>query len=285
MNVLLSFLCLIIFYVIVICFLCIFLYLNPDTLSYFIFGPFIRLPTTYNPIEFNIPAMNYSIENGKICIWDYYKNVDNMILYVHGIFSDRTYITRRELCLNLFNLGYHVVSYDSNGYGDSINYNLSEDGLVDSFVILYIYLKKKYNKNIIIWAHSLGTGIALKGINKLYEKNYYITHTVLESPFYDFITAFDKYPLTNYLLYGKHMLEKKLKDIKFTFLNNIYINKNNTKFLLFHAKDDMTIPYCNSVRLAFNCNNCKLILLQKGKHSFIYRNEKIYEYFKNFIIT
>lgn len=263
--------------------ICSFLYLNPNILTSFIFGPFIKLPTSYDPSHFNINAINYSIDNGRICVWDYYKKSDKLVLYVHGIFSDRTYATRRELCTNLYNENYHVVAYDSNGYGDSIKYNLSEDGLVHSFITLYKYLKEKYNKDIIIWAHSLGTGIALKAIYELYEMNYYISYIILEAPFYDFSTAFDKYPLTTYLLYGKKMLKKKLDEVKLSFLNNYYINKTNSKILLFHARDDSTIPFYNSVRLAFECNNCKLILFDKGNHSYMYKDKEVYNYFNKFI--
>jgi pimeloyl-ACP methyl ester carboxylesterase len=255
----------------------------PNLLLSFVFGPFVKLPTSYTPKDFNLNAENYSIDNGKICIWDFYNNSDKLIIYVHGIFSDRTYATRRELCNNLWKENYHVVSYDSNGFGDSIKYNLHEDGLVNSFITLYIYMKEKYNKEIIIWAHSLGTGIALKSIAQLYEMNHFVDHMILEAPFYDFITAFNKYPLTNYLLYGKSILRKKLDDIKLSFLNYYYINKTNTKILIFHSRDDSTIPYYNSVRLAFECNNCKLILFEQGNHNYIYKNKKVYEYFNKFI--
>jgi pimeloyl-ACP methyl ester carboxylesterase len=283
MNVFITLLGLFIFYFFVILVMCTFLYNYPNVLSTFVFGPFVKLPTSYDPAHFDISASNYSIDNGKICIWDFYKDSDKIVLYIHGIFSDRTYITRRELCVNLWNNNYHVVSYDSNGYGESIKHNLTEDGLVESCITLYLYLKNKYNKEIIFWSHSLGTGVALKSITKLKELNYNISYTVLEAPFYDLMTAVDKFPITNYLLYGKHMLKRKLKKINLSFLNYYYINQNNTKFLLLHARNDTTIPYYNSIKLAFECNNCKLILFKKGDHAYLYKNKKIYEYFTKFI--
>ena len=274
---------LIVFYVIIIFVICSVLYLHPYWLSYFVFGPFIKIPTSYEPIMFNLPATKYLISNGRISIWDFANDSNKLIIYIHGIYSDRTYVTRRELCIKLYNLNYHVISYDSNGYGDSVNHNLSEDGLVNSFITLYIYMKYKYNKEIIVWAHSLGTGIALKGLDRLNELNHYVNYCILESPFYDFVTAFDKYPLINYFIYGKNLIKKKLENIKISFLNYYYINKTNTKILLFHAKDDATIPYYNSVRLAFECQHCKLILFNKGGHSYLYKNSEVYDYFNKFV--
>ena len=84
-------------------------------------------------------------------------------------------------------------------------------------------------------------------------------------------------------MYGKDIIKRKLQELQLSFINYYYIKQIDTKILMFHARDDSTIPYYNSIRLAFECDTCKLVLFNRGNHTFLYKNNDIYINFSNFI--
>lgn len=80
-------------------------------------------------------------------------------MYVHGQDSNRARVNRRNLCLKLSKLGYHVFAIDYRGYGDSSGWP-SEKGVVKDVVELFNFIQSKCHKKtqLYIWGHSLGTG-------------------------------------------------------------------------------------------------------------------------------
>ena len=103
----------------------------------------------------------------------YFKTHDKrpIFIYAHGNDGDRTESHRRNLCVNLNNLGYHVFAIDYRGFGDSSGWP-SEDGVVKDVLVLFNFLKSYQNQSkIFLWGHSLGTGISAHAAKILSEFN------------------------------------------------------------------------------------------------------------------
>ena len=253
---------------------------------YILFGYFIKINNNFNPKNYNLDFINYYAignKNNNIMIWDF-ENIksNNIIIYVHGIFSNRAFITRRELCVKLFKNNYHVISYDSDNYGESKSLLTNEESLLDNLIFLYFYIKNRYsNKKITFWCHSLGTGIGLHAIYKL-EKEYNIKtiKIILESAFLDIYEAIKNF--SKFLFNFANL--KNLKKLNITFDNKFYIANITSKVLLLHAINDETIKYQHSYELMLKCINCKFILFPDGKHNYIYKkNFDIIKIIQNFI--
>jgi len=87
------------------------------------------------------------------------ENKRPIIIYVHGQDADRARANRRNLCLNLSKLDYHVFAIDFRGYGDSTGWP-TEEGVVKDVLELFYFIKIKCHRDsqLYIWGHSLGTG-------------------------------------------------------------------------------------------------------------------------------
>lgn len=84
-----------------------------------------------------------------------------IILYLHGIFSNRALDHRIGLYKLLQKMNYHVITFDYRCFGDSDSADLSEIGCVEDsqYVLQWIMEKVKNNSTpIFVWGHSLGSG-------------------------------------------------------------------------------------------------------------------------------
>lgn len=83
-----------------------------------------------------------------------------IVLYLHGNTASRGSGHRVEMYQVLRKLGYHVVSLDYRGYGDSDPVPPTEEGIVRDALTVYEYIRNVTTNPIFIWGHSLGTGVA-----------------------------------------------------------------------------------------------------------------------------
>ena len=105
--------------------------------------------------------------------------------------------------------GNHIIALDYRGYGDSTGLP-TVHGIVHDVIHVFNVIRQVCPDNpIIIWGHSMGTGVALWTVNNLFQK-----HTpkqsslwnmielkkpsglVLEAPFYNTMEGLVSYPLT-----------------------------------------------------------------------------------------
>ena len=111
---------------------------------------------------------------------------ETMILFLHG--NSGTRYCRKELYEIWQNMGLHVFAIDYRGFGDSyggIFYQTSQTSLVQDGVMSVQFLKKYIHPSakLIVWAHSLGTGVASRLAYELKDCIDRPDGFVLEAPF------------------------------------------------------------------------------------------------------
>lgn len=109
---------------------------------------------------------------------------NTIVLYLHGNTASRGSGHRLDVYKLLRNLGYHVISFDYRGYGDSDAISPTEEGVVRDAMAVYNYISNLTSNPIFIWGHSLGTGVAtnmLSQLNYLDDKG--VRGVILEAPF------------------------------------------------------------------------------------------------------
>lgn len=90
-----------------------------------------------------------------------------IVIYLHGNSFDRTTLHRCELYRLLSAMNMHVLAVDYRGYGDSTG-RPTEDGVVTDAKAIYNYAKKlDPAKPIIVYGHSMGTGVAARAVAEL----------------------------------------------------------------------------------------------------------------------
>ncbi|VDK43980.1 unnamed protein product [Cylicostephanus goldi] len=104
----------------------------------------------------------------------------------------RTYLSFRTSAhrIQMYNvwseLDYNVVTFDYRGYGDSEG-TISERGIVSDSRLVYKYVLHHSGKNtVLIWGHSMGTGVAVHLVSDLCLDKTPPDGLVLESPFNNF---------------------------------------------------------------------------------------------------
>jgi len=93
-----------------------------------------------------------------------------IIVYLHGSAEHRAAPHRLELVKVLSDGGFHVLSVDYRGYGDSTG-EPTEEGLTTDAVCVYEWTKARSGTTpVCLWGHSLGTGVATNAAKALEEK-------------------------------------------------------------------------------------------------------------------
>ncbi|KAM3871183.1 lysophosphatidylserine lipase ABHD12-like [Diretmus argenteus] len=168
-----------------------------------------------------------------------------VILYLHGNVGSRAKRHRVELMKILSAAGYHVVSFDYRGYGDSSG-KPSETGMTTDAVYLYQWVMKHSAGVVCVWGHSLGSGVATNTALKLQELGMPIDALVLEAPYTSIGDV-----LVDHRLARPYMVVPGLESLLWHILelNNIVFGTEKNlqsltcPLLLLHSEDDDVIPY------------------------------------------
>ncbi|RMC07772.1 hypothetical protein DUI87_15241 [Hirundo rustica rustica] len=107
-----------------------------------------------------VPAALWKNARGKDQLWfeEALGSSHPVILYLHGNAGTRGGDHRVELYKVLSSLGYHVVTFDYRGWGDSVG-SPSERGMTYDALHVFDWIKARSGDNpVYIWGHSLGTG-------------------------------------------------------------------------------------------------------------------------------
>lgn len=128
---------------------------------------------------------------------------NTVILYLHGNTASRGSGHRLDVYKMLRNLGYHVIALDYRGYGDSDPISPTEEGVVRDAMTVYNYICNITTNPVIIWGHSLGTGVAtnmLSQLNYMNEKG--PKGVILESPFTNIRDEIRQHPFARVNIYS-----------------------------------------------------------------------------------
>uniref|UniRef100_A0A3Q3KB84 AB hydrolase-1 domain-containing protein n=1 Tax=Monopterus albus TaxID=43700 RepID=A0A3Q3KB84_MONAL len=179
--------------------------------------------------------------------WETLGNSHPVIIYLHGNTGTRWDQSGRTETLDLILIdaaGYHVLSLDYRGFGDSTG-EPSEAGLTSDALYLYHWVKKQSRGSLIcLWGHSLGSGSLTNVYHVVISTLQVLVHRMLQNylyhPFFQmylFLPGFDSLLL--------NILERN---------NIVFANENNLKtltssILILHSEDDNVVPYHMGVKL------------------------------------
>ncbi|KAH6935365.1 hypothetical protein HPB50_005350 [Hyalomma asiaticum] len=171
-----------------------------------------------------------------------------VIIYCHGHAETRAADYRVQLYKTLSEsaIDAHVVTFDYRGFGDSTNVMPSRSGVVEDSLAVYRWVKQRVPKSrIIVWGHSLGTGIVMQLAEVFTEANDNPAGVVLEAPFNSLVEAAMRWPLGlpfRYLpLFRRLALPLQNEDTNFE--SEQKAGRLSAPVLVMHSKDDCLVPY------------------------------------------
>ncbi|XP_003739406.1 monoacylglycerol lipase ABHD12-like [Galendromus occidentalis] len=176
-----------------------------------------------------------------------YKSTKPLIYFLHGNSGSRSTTARKEKYRFFMRMGFDVVTLDYRGFGDSGGFPTAEH-VVEDVTRVYNHIReKKLPHEIIVWGHSLGTGIASKFVAKL-TKNETVGALVLETPFDKVGNVLFHHSLT---VFVRHLpcFEKvfvdRLNENPETAFNSVdYVRDmdNSMPVLILATEDDQVVP-------------------------------------------
>ncbi|KAM9726516.1 lysophosphatidylserine lipase ABHD12-like isoform 2-T2 [Menidia menidia] len=223
-----------------------------------------------------------------------------VILYLHGNAGTRGGDHRVQLYKVLSALGYHVVTFDYRGWGDSDG-SPSEDGMTSDALFTYDWLRARMDQSLPlhIWGHSLGTGVASNLVRRLCDRGTPPSSLVLESPFTNIREEARSHPFSTVYRY--------LPGFDWFFLDAI--SANGIRFasdenvlhiscpvLILHAEDDGVVPFHLGKKLYSLASGSRSLAGHKVqfvsfpsalgyKHKFIYRSPELPHILSDFLGT
>ncbi|CAP28410.2 Protein CBG08612 [Caenorhabditis briggsae] len=262
----------------IVIFLPILVYFLPHYTQFIFFLNFRRLPNTdYNDLASNnVTSIGRSLhlpgKSGKIGVWHILPHrlslewrtegkhptesdfddlmrdsEDKIIFYAHGNSFDRTFYHRVEMYNLLSDRNYHVVCFDYRGYGDSEG-TPTEIGIVEDARSVYEWLKEKCGKtNIIVWGHSMGTGVSCKLVQDLSIEQQPPCGLILEAPFNNLKDAVTNHPIfTVFSWMNDFMVDRiiirPLNSVGLTMQSDKRIRSVSCPIIILHAEDDKILP-------------------------------------------
>ncbi|XP_057576793.1 LOW QUALITY PROTEIN: protein ABHD12B [Hippopotamus amphibius kiboko] len=174
----------------------------------------------------------------------------NPIVYLHGSAEHRSLLCRaaphrRGLVKVLSDGGFHVLSVDYRGFGDSTD-KPTEDGLTEDAICVYEWTKERSGTTpVCLWGQSLGTGVATNAAKVLEEKGSPVDAIILEAPFTNIWVTSINYPLLE--IYRKlpgflSTVMDALRKDKLVLPNDENVKFLSSPLLIIHGEDDKTVP-------------------------------------------
>lgn len=185
-----------------------------------------------------------------------------VVLYLHGNSNSRGAPHRIEMYQLLRRLGYHVITLDYRGYGDSVGAAPTEAGVVRDAIAVYEYVRRCTRAPVYVWGHSLGTGIATHMMSLLAQRGRAApAAVVLESPFNNMDAEIRSHPMSRLfrnLPWFDYMIARPLYSNRLRFESDEHIAEFRQPVMILHAEDDMVIPFelgykVSGVGTALNC--------------------------------
>jgi len=167
-----------------------------------------------------------------------------IILYMHG--NTGTRAMRHSIGIyNMFvRRGYHCVTFDYRGYGDSDG-SATELGMKEDGYLVWKWIRKHApDAKVFVWGHSLGSAAASHLLQDICNEPHPPSGLILDAPFtkmedaaVNHIISAPYWPIISYLQYTciSHIKEK------FSTIDKI--SGVSCKILIIHGRQDIIIPY------------------------------------------
>lgn len=195
--------------------------------------------------------------------------------------------------------GFHVVTFDYRGFGDSTG-SPSEEGLVQDSISVFKWLRQRAaDAPIYIWGHSLGSAVATQTANRLCKEGAVFSGLILEAPFNNFIEAAGRNPLSwpcCYLPWFSWVLSSAAKSNNIRLASDEHITGVTGRIMILHAVDDPIIPYDLALKLrdaavrrpeAFGSNKVEMVTFDSGHgygHEYLYKSPKFVDVVRKFTL-
>eukprot|EP00116_Pleurobrachia_bachei_P006074 sb/3466336/ len=221
------------------------------------------------------------VGGGQINLWRM-DNTDSdvVIVYCHGNSCNRASRHRREL-YSVLNTTYNLVTFDYRGFGDSpTEIPTNEDTVVeDAFSVLEWAVETYPGKKVVVWGHSLGTGVSVKLLTSFKDKlddqsviDKPVHGLVLESPFLNSAEAAHTFPPSrayNLLPCTRGMIGESMRGL---FPSDSLIKRVSVPIIILHAKDDDIIPVGQGEQLG-QVAGCETRIYETGGHVWLCRDD------------
>jgi len=228
---------------------CLYLYLNQEQM---LFHPTVLAHDFAYPFTEPYTEVFLPVDGATLALVHFTQaNPKGVVLYLHG--NGGTLQEADLLAEPFIHRKYDVVLLDYRGYGKSTGSITNEDALHQDAQAVYAYVRQRYQEDqIIIYAHSLGTGLAIQ-----LAANASPRMVILESAY----------------LSMRDLVAQKMPYIppfllKYPLRTDQWISKVRCPIYLFHGTEDAMIPYDSSVRLqAYSVAPTQLIPVVGGGHA------------------
>ncbi|CAD5231737.1 unnamed protein product [Bursaphelenchus xylophilus] len=208
-----------------------------------------------------------------------------VVVYLHGNSFDRTTRHRIELYKILSKMGFHVFALDYRGYGDSTG-RPTEDGIVADSRCVFDYVRELIpDRPLLVWGHSMGTGVATRLVSELSQEDKNPTALVLESPFNNLRDVINNHPFSapfRFLPWFDHLVIQPLIESGLIMQSDQRIKKITCPILVFHAADDHIIPIKLGKKLVESAEkagrNIRLVEFEPSRaffHKYIHRAAEV----------
>lgn len=296
----------------------------PGLIQHFVYANRIRLPFFFDlsrPADFSlnhtinmyltseegislgvwhtVPESRWMEAQGKDLAWyqDSLSDGSPVFIYLHGNTGTRAETHRIGVAKVLSALGYHVLVPDYRGFGDSTG-EPTEAGLTTDALYMYKWVKARSGDSlVVIWGHSLGTGVTTNTAVKLIEKGEVFDGVILEGtfnsarqkiPFHPFTWYYWKFPGFNYFF-----PEPWAKN-KVVFPSEENLKKMKSPILFLHSEDDHLVPIpivrqMHEVAVsAQNAERVKLVTFDGSLgylHNGLYRDPHLPDILREFVLS
>ncbi|RVE57571.1 hypothetical protein OJAV_G00217910 [Oryzias javanicus] len=254
------------------------LYLSPWLLAHAVFAHLLRVPffvdlsrpqdvlnhtcsfhlnteeDVWVGVWHTLPASQWEAASGRGADWFQEALGDGrpVIIYLHGNVGTRALKHRVDLVKVLSAAGFHVLSLDYRGFGDSSG-DPSEAGLTSDALYLQQWARARSGGGpVILWGHSLGSGVATNAAVRLQDAGSAVDALVLEAPYTRIRDVAANLLITKiytFLPGLKNFLFDLLKKNQIEFANDENLKTLTCPLLLLHAEDDAVVPHHMGLQL------------------------------------
>jgi len=182
---------------------------------------------------------------------------NTVVLYLHGNTAHRAGGHRMELYKILrgqsnntkqLPLNFHVICFDYRGYADSSQISPNETGVVADAKAVYHWAQSKIDPSsrLVVWGHSLGTGVGSHLVADLCIEGNKPCGLVLESPFNNIFDEVRNHPFAwawRKMPWFDWFFTRALASNDLSFLSDQRITMIDIPVMILHAEDDMVVPH------------------------------------------
>ena len=173
-----------------------------------------------------------------------------IVLYMHGNTGTRAMMHRIGIYNMFVKRGYHCITFDYRGYGDSDG-SPTEIGMKEDGYLVWKWIRKHTpDAKVFVWGHSLGSAAATDLLKDICNEPHPPSGLILDAPFtkmeeaaVNHIISAPYWPIISYL---KHTCIFHIAE-KFSTIDKI--SSVSCKILIVHGTQDIIIPFGLGKRL------------------------------------